>query len=146
MSGRGVAAAVADIIIYDGVCVLCSRSMRFVAARDRAERFRFVPLQSPYGRQLAGRYGIAVENPQTVVAVSDGVATQRSDAAIAVLLRLPRYGWVRMLRAVPRPVRDALYDLIARHRYAWFGRYDRCPRPPAELAARVIEEVPGAEP
>src|SRR5881394_2332795 len=84
-----------DLILYDGVCVLCSRSMRFVATRDTARRFSFVPLQSPYGVKLAQRFGLSMENPATYVAIIDGVPMFRSDATLAILARLPRYGWTR---------------------------------------------------
>ena len=131
-----------DLIVYDGVCVLCSRSVRFVAARDTAERFRFVPLQSPYGRDLAARHGIALDAPQSIVAIIDGRALFRSDAALEVLARLPRLGWVKVLRLIPRVVRDAIYNFVARHRYRWFGRFEACPVPPPWLRGRVIEHVP----
>src|SRR5580704_2359028 len=135
-----------DLIVYDGVCVLCSRSIRFVAAHDRAARFRFVPLQSAYGRQLAERHGISVEAPDTFVAIIDGAASFRSQAWLNIMARLPGFGWTGILRIVPRPLRDAAYDLIARNRYHWFGRTDRCERPPPDLAARVIEDIPPTAP
>jgi predicted DCC family thiol-disulfide oxidoreductase YuxK len=135
-----------DLIVYDGVCVLCSRSIRFVTAHDPAARFRFVPLQSPYGRQLAERYDICVDAPDTFVAVIDGAAAFRSQAWLNVMTRLPGYGWTGILRVVPQRLRDAVYDLVARNRYRWFGRTDRCERPPPDLAARVIEDIPASEP
>jgi predicted DCC family thiol-disulfide oxidoreductase YuxK len=119
--------------------------MRFVATRDKARRFRFVPLQSPYGAELAARYGLSTENPDTYVAIIGGVAMFRSDATLAILTRLPRYGWARVLRAVPRVLRDGVYDIVARNRYRWFGRYDACPMPPAGFAARVLRERPEAD-
>lgn len=131
-----------QLIVYDGVCVLCSRSIRFIARHDAAESFRFVPLQSPYGRHLAERVGVSISNPQTFVAILDGAAAFRSDAALGILARLPGFAWTSVLRAVPRPLRDGIYDLIARNRYRLFGRYDQCRLPAPGLAARVIEEIP----
>lgn len=131
-----------DSIVYDGVCVLCSRSIRFVAAHDPAAQFRFVPLQSHFGHYLAHKHGISVERPETFVAIIDGVASFRSDAALAIAARLKGLRWTKMLRIVPRVLRDPIYDLVARNRYRWFGRYDHCELPSAALRSRVIEEVP----
>jgi predicted DCC family thiol-disulfide oxidoreductase YuxK len=133
-----------NLIVYDGVCVLCSRSIRFVAAHDPAGEFRFVPLQSRFGHHLANEHSISVEQPETFVAIVDGVASFRSEAALAIAAKLKGLRWTRVLRIVPRALRDAIYDLVARNRYRWFGRYDRCELPSAALRSRVIEEVPAS--
>ena len=104
------------LILFDGVCVLCSGWVRFVIDRDRATRFRFSPVQSAYGSALAARLGISAEDPQTNAVVFADRALFKSDAAIAVLSSLPRWRWVRVLSAVPRPIRDRAYDRIARRR------------------------------
>ena len=118
-----------DIILFDGVCVLCSRWCRFVTARDRAQHFRFVPIQSPEGRALAERFGIDPDNPETFALVAGDHAYVRSDAALRVLRELPRWRWSVVLRAIPAPLRDAVYGVIARNRYRWFGRLDACTLP-----------------
>ena len=82
------------VILYDGVCVLCSGWVRFVATRDEARLFRFAAIQTAYGRALAGRLGIDPDAPDTNALVMDGRGYRRSDAAIAVLRRLPGWGWV----------------------------------------------------
>lgn len=131
------------IILYDGVCVLCSGWMRFVIRRDRGRRFRFTPIQSPYGRDLAKALDINPDNPDTNALVLGGVAYRRSDAAIQVLSSLPHLGWVRWLRHVPRPLRDAVYRLVARTRYRVFGRHTVCDLGGA-YAEHVITAMPGA--
>lgn len=128
-----------DLIVYDGVCVLCSRSVRFVAERDPEGRFRFVPLQSALGRELAASYGIDAGAARSMIAIIGDKALFRSEAAIGILERLPRTRWARLLRVFPRVLRDAVYDLIGRNRYRWFGRYEACRLPPDWLRARVIE-------
>ena len=135
--------AVVDVILYDGVCVLCSGFIRFVAARDGGH-FRFVPLQSDYGHLLAQRFGIPADDPDTYSVVIGGKPAFRSDATLAILARLRCYGWTRIFRLVPRRLRDAVYNLIARNRYRWFGRHDACRLPDPGLAARVIERIPAA--
>ena len=128
-----------DVILYDGVCVFCSRWVRFVATRDVERRFRFTAIQSPYGTRLAQAFGIDPADPDTNAVIHGGVAYFRSDAALTVLSHLPGWGWVRALRAVPKPLRDAVYGLIATNRYRIFGKYDECFVPDAEMRARVLE-------
>jgi predicted DCC family thiol-disulfide oxidoreductase YuxK len=128
-----------DVILYDGVCVFCSRWVRFVAARDVRQRFRFTAIQSDYGTRLAQAFGIDPKDPDTNAVIHAGVAYFKSDAALTVLSNLPRWGWVRALRAAPKPLRDAVYNLVARNRYRIFGKYQECFVPDAELRARVME-------
>ena len=128
-----------DVILYDGVCVFCSRWVRFVAARDKEQRFRFTAIQSGYGTRLAKAFGIDPGDPDTNAVVHGGVAYFKSDAALTVLGELPRWRWVRVLRFVPKPLRDAAYNLVARNRYRIFGKYDNCFIPDASLRARVME-------
>jgi len=128
-----------DLILYDGVCVFCSRWVRFVVARDTATRFRFTPIQSPYGGRLAQAFGIDANDPDTNAVIHGGVAYFKSDAALTVLSSLPGWRWARVLFAVPKPVRDAVYSLVARNRYRIFGKYESCFVPDAALRARVME-------
>ncbi|MTV17714.1 MULTISPECIES: thiol-disulfide oxidoreductase DCC family protein [Bradyrhizobium] len=128
-----------DVILYDGVCIFCSRWVRFVITRDTARRFRFTPIQSGYGTRLATSFGIDPDDPDTNAVVHGGVAYMKSDAALTVLSHLPGWGWTRTLFAVPKPLRDAVYSLIARNRYRIFGKYETCFVPDADTRARVLE-------
>jgi predicted DCC family thiol-disulfide oxidoreductase YuxK len=128
-----------DVILYDGVCVFCSRWVRFVAARDTNRRFRFTAIQSGYGTRLAQAFGIDPDDPDTNAVVYGGEVFFKSDAALTVLGALPGWGWVRALRAIPKPLRDAVYNLVARNRYRIFGKYEACFVPDAEFRERVIE-------
>jgi predicted DCC family thiol-disulfide oxidoreductase YuxK len=130
------------VILYDGVCVLCSGWVRFVARRDRDRRFRFTPIESAYGRRLAETFGIAPEDPDTNAVILGGQALLRSDAALAVVSALPGWGWVRLLRHVPRGLRDRVYSGIARNRYCLFGQHSVCDLGDASFADRVIVETP----
>jgi predicted DCC family thiol-disulfide oxidoreductase YuxK len=128
-----------DVILYDGVCVFCSRWIRFIAARDGKSRFRFTAIQSDYGRRLAQAFGINPADPDTNAVVHDGVAYFKSDAALTVLSNLPGWQWVRVLRAVPKPMRDAVYNLVARNRYRIFGKYEVCFVGDASFKDRILE-------
>jgi len=128
-----------DIILYDGVCVFCSRWIRFVASRDVELRFRFTAIQSGYGTRLAQAFGINPDDPDTNAVVHGGVAYFKSDGALTVLSNLPGWGWVRALRVAPKPLRDAVYNLVARNRYRIFGKYEECFIPDAGFRDRVME-------
>jgi len=128
-----------DVILYDGLCVFCPRWVRFVATRDVDRRFRFTAIQSPYGTRLAQAFGIDPADPDTNAVIHGGVAHCKSDAALTVLGALPGWSWVRVLRAVPKPLRDAVYSLVARNRYRIFGKYEECFVPDADVRARVVE-------
>src|SRR6201986_389251 len=128
-----------DVILYAGVCVFCSRCIRFVAARDKDRRFRFTAIQSPYGTRLAQAFGIDPADPDTNAVIHGGVAYFKSDAALTVLSHLPGWRWMRALFAVPKPLRDAVYKLVARNRYRIFGKYDECFVPDGDMRARVLE-------
>jgi predicted DCC family thiol-disulfide oxidoreductase YuxK len=128
-----------DVILYDGVCVFCSRWIRFVAARDRERRFRFTAIQSDYGARLALAFGIDPQDPDTNAVIHGGVAYLKSDGALSALSQLPGWSWTRAFLAIPRPLRDAVYNLIARNRYRIFGKYDACFVPDTEFRDRVME-------
>jgi len=128
-----------DVILYDGVCVFCSRWIRFVAARDVARRFRFTAIQSAYGARLAQAFGIDPADPDTNAVVHGGMAHFKSDGALTVLSHLPRWRWTSALLRIPRPLRDAVYDIVARNRYRIFGKFDACVIPGEDMRARVIE-------
>ena len=128
-----------DVILYDGVCVFCSRSIRFIATRDRDQRFRFTAIQSVYGTRLAQAFGIDPDDPDTNAVIHGGIAYFKSDAALTVLATLPGWKWTRALFAVPKPLRNAVYNLVAKNRYRIFGKYEACFVPDADMQARVME-------
>jgi predicted DCC family thiol-disulfide oxidoreductase YuxK len=134
----------ASVILFDGVCVLCSRWYRFVTTRDRNHRFRFVAIQSAEGRALADRFGIDPVHPETFILLADAQPYLRSDAALRILAELPRWRWTAVFRVIPATLRDALYNVIARNRYRWFGRLDVCmlPEKSSELSHQPCRRPP----
>jgi predicted DCC family thiol-disulfide oxidoreductase YuxK len=130
------------LILFDGVCVFCSRWVAFVIKRDREAAFRFMPIQSESGSELAEALGISATNPQTNAVLLDGIAYFKSDAALMVLARLPRWRWVRICWAFPKGLRDRVYDAIAANRYRVFGRLDACMVPTPDVRARFVERLP----
>ena len=128
-----------DVILYDGVCIFCSRWIRFIATRDTSKRFRFTPIQSDYGARLAQAFGIDPSDPDTNAVIHGGVAYFKSDAALTVLWHLPGWKWARVFFAVPKRMRDAVYNLVAKNRYRIFGKYEQCFVPDSDMRERVIE-------
>jgi len=126
------------LIIYDGVCVLCSGWFKFVSRRDARRIFYFTTIQSDFGRGLAQKLGIDPDDPQTNAVLLDGNVYLRSDSALTALLVLPGWGWVRIFKLVPKFLRDAVYTQIARNRYNWFGRYEVCDLGGNEYSGRVV--------
>lgn len=127
-----------DVILYDGVCLLCSHWIRFIAARDNG-RFRFTAIQSGYGTRLARHVGIDPADPDTNAVIHRGIAHCKSNGTLTTLSLLPGWRWVRVLLLLPKGLRDSVYNLVARNRYKIFGRSDVCMMPDKTLRERVIE-------
>ena len=125
------------IFLFDGVCILCSRSVAFVLKHETAPLIRFVAIQSAEGRALAGLHGIDPDDPESFLFIENGVAQPKSDgiAALTHHLRVP-WSWMGAFRILPRPVRDWLYDRIARNRYRIFGKRESCLIPTPETRQR----------
>lgn len=131
------------IVLFDGACTLCSGAVRFLVARDPHARFRFAALQSEAARRAcaaAGHELPAGGAPDTIVVIEHGRALERSDAALAIARGMP-FPWRTAVafRVLPRGLRDALYRIVARNRYRWFGRNEACMVPTAGLRARFLD-------
>ncbi len=131
------------VILFDGVCNLCNAAIHFIIDRDPASVFRFAPLQSPLGRELTERCGLGgaqAEGEETIILVEGGRCSARSTAALRIARRLSG-AWPLLggLLAVPAPLRDAAYRLVARHRYRLFGRRDACRLPTPDLQRRFLD-------
>jgi predicted DCC family thiol-disulfide oxidoreductase YuxK len=132
-----------NIVIFDGVCNLCEFSVNFIFERDSAGQFYFTPAQSPLGASLLKRFGINTSRLDTVVLVRDGQAYTRSAAAIEIASKLDKpWNLLTVFQAVPEPLRDMIYDLIAQNRYRLFGKKDACMLPSEALRKRFLEEIP----
>jgi predicted DCC family thiol-disulfide oxidoreductase YuxK len=128
---------VTDIVIFDGVCNLCARSVQFILKHESEPRFLFSPVQSAAGVRILETHGFSAIEVDSFVLVSDGKVYTRSTAALRIAKHF-KGAWqlLRLLWAVPRPLRDVLYNFVARNRYSWFGKSDSCLVPSAELRAR----------
>lgn len=127
------------VLLFDGVCNLCNASVQWVLKRDRKGIFRFAALQSEAGRALLRQSGLSSENFDTVVLVDGDRVFTRSDAALEIVRRIGGpWSLLGIFRIVPRPLRNAVYDWVARYRYRWFGKTQSCMIPQPEWANRFI--------
>ncbi len=133
------------IVLYDGVCGLCNRAVQFLLKRDRRDRLRFASLQSDFAATLLKRHGVDHKDLDTIYVVLDqGEAREALVAkSDAILLFAKAIGGVwntaRFGKIIPRPIRNWLYDFVARHRYQVFGKYDACMLPDPRHKHKFIE-------
>jgi len=127
------------IIVFDAECVLCSANAQFVLTHDKARHFRLASMQGDAGAGLYRHFGIDPADPETMVVVTGGRVLRDSDAVIAIWSGLGRpWSLLTAVRFVSKPLRDALYRLVARNRYRIFGRRDVCWLPTPDQAERVL--------
>ncbi|WP_118951789.1 thiol-disulfide oxidoreductase DCC family protein [Taibaiella helva] len=128
------------IVLFDGVCNLCSAAVQLIIRHDPGAIFRFTSLQSEQGQALLEAYGIPIkQSPESLVLIMDGKAWQYSSAALRIAGKLR--GWYRLLYPLillPAWLRDPLYRWIARNRYRWWGRKEECWLPAPELRDRFL--------
>jgi predicted DCC family thiol-disulfide oxidoreductase YuxK len=133
------------VLLYDGVCGFCNKSVQMILDHDRRGEMRFAALQSDYGASVVERHP-ELRGVDSVVYVEKrpGAGGERvfmkSDAALRVAAYLGGF-WKLLLAAkvMPRPLRDYFYDLFARNRYRLFGKYDTCLLPPPEVRSRFLD-------
>jgi predicted DCC family thiol-disulfide oxidoreductase YuxK len=128
-----------SIVLFDGVCQLCNRSVNFIIRRDRGGRFKFAPLQSHIGQECLRQHSLSPDEFDTFVLIAGGRAYTRSTAVLRVARGLSGlWPLAYLLIIVPKPVRDAAYQVVARNRYKWFGKREACMLPTAEVKERFL--------
>jgi predicted DCC family thiol-disulfide oxidoreductase YuxK len=128
------------ILLFDGICNLCNGVTQYVIRRDPLPgKFLFATLQSEAGQHLLRRHGLPTDSLDSFVIIENDRAYSRSTAGLRVLRRLG-FPWSLLypLILVPGPMRDLLYDWIARRRYRWFGKRDVCMMPTPDIQQRFL--------
>ena len=127
------------IILFDGVCNLCNGLVRFIIKRDKGGRFKFASLQSDIGQQWLKRFDLAKNEFDSFVLIRGDKYYLKSTGVLKMLRELGGIWKVfYILIIIPRPVRDFIYDLIAKSRYRIFGKQDTCMIPTPELKDRFL--------
>ena len=127
------------VILFDGVCNLCNGTVQFILKRDKQSRFKFASLQGEFGQRTLTRFGLEETNPNSFVLLEGEKIYTHSRGALRIFLHLG--GIWKMLYAfiiVPRFIRDAVYNFIARNRYKWFGKRSICYLPTVNIKDRFI--------
>lgn len=132
--------AESDLILFDGMCVMCSHLVDFVVERDPAHRFRLAALQSPAGERVMGQLGLPTDVLATMVLIESGVVYTESTAVLRIARRL-RGAWplCYLLIAVPPAWRNAVYRWVGRNRLRWFGQRQSCHLPTEADQGRFLE-------
>lgn len=130
------------LLLYDGSCGLCAASVQFVLRHERPHTLRFAALESDIGREIRRRHP-ELWDVDSMMWVEDGTEGERVWVRSAAALRVARYiggPWQAAMIAylVPRPLRDAVYDLIARHRHRLARGPESCYLPPPAVRARFL--------
>ena len=127
------------VILFDGVCNFCNNAVNFVLRRDKKKQILFAPLQSETGKKLLEQYKLPMDDMHSFVFIEKGSVYTRSTAALRVCRYLSAL-WPLCYGAiiVPRFIRDAINDWIAKNRYKWFGVRQECMIPTPEIKARFL--------
>jgi predicted DCC family thiol-disulfide oxidoreductase YuxK len=127
------------IILFDGVCNFCNAIVNFIIRQDKKNVFLFCALQSEPGKKLLKQYEINWKDSDSFVVIENGKAYQKSTAGLRLYNKLPWYWkWTQLFWIVPKFIRDWVYGFIAKNRYRWFGKKDRCMIPAPEVRKKFL--------
>lgn len=127
------------VILFDGVCNFCNSTVNFIIRQDRYQVFRFAALQSEAGQRILQLYHLPTNNFDSFLLLENGRVYHSSTAGLKLYNKLPWYWkWTQLFWIVPRPLRDAVYNFIARNRYKWFGKRETCMLPSPQVRNRFL--------
>jgi predicted DCC family thiol-disulfide oxidoreductase YuxK len=127
------------IVLFDGTCAFCERSVTFIATRDPGGYFRFGASQTPAAQALLARFGETRESTRSIILIENGQLFRKSTAVLRIARRLPApWAFAAVFLAVPRPLRDAAYAVVAAVRHRVAGRSNACEIPPPAIRERLI--------
>lgn len=129
-----------NIILFDGVCNLCSGVVQFILKRDKKRKFRYAALQNKYVENKFKEMNIIQPHSDSVILFRNDKVFIKSDAVIEIskILGFP-WNVLVFCRIMPRKIRDSFYDFIARNRYQWFGKKEKCMIPPDDYKSLFLD-------
>lgn len=135
-------AATKDLVLFDGVCNLCERSVLFIVKHDKAAHFQFCTLQSHAAQAILDEHDYGDDALASVLLLSNGELYTRSRAALRIARHLDGLwpAFYTLFFWVPTFVADPVYNFVGKRRYRWFGKKDACWVPDAELRQRFIDD------
>jgi len=136
----GAVDPVKSVILFDGVCNLCNRSVLFIIKHDRSAKFQFAALQSNFGRNQLTALNLTVDALNTILLIKNGKVYSKSSAALEIARELDGL-WPSfyVFKILPSFIRNVVYHFIAKNRYRWFGRKEACMIPTPDLKARFLD-------
>lgn len=128
-----------SIVLVDGVCHFCQGITKWIIKRDPEGKYHFASLQSDVAKELLEKGGLSTDSMDTFVLIEDGEYYTRSTAALKLAkgLKFP-YPLLYAFIIVPKFIRNAVYNLVARNRYRWFGKDEACMLPTPEIKNRFL--------
>lgn len=127
------------VIVFDGVCKLCNSCVQFIIRHDKQHKIKLCATQSNAGNYLLERHQISINEPETILYVKNDQYFFKSEAVLELMTDIGYRLWlVRIFRRLPLILRDWLYDTVARNRYRFFGKYDRCRLPQSDHHHRYL--------
>ncbi|AWG22543.1 thiol-disulfide oxidoreductase [Flavobacterium faecale] len=128
------------IILFDGLCNLCNTAVNFVIARDKADLFRFVALQSELGKEIIKYIGIDTTKMDSIILYEPQKAYYyKSQAALKIAVHLGGlFPLTAIFQLIPTFLSDWIYDYVAKNRYRWFGKKDSCMIPTPALSKKFL--------
>lgn len=126
--------------MFDGVCNLCSSSVQFILKKDKKDQFLFGSLQGAAGQLYLQKYQLAPNSFHSFMLIEGDKLYTRSSAALRMLKHIGGpWGWLYACMIVPRFIRDAVYNFIAKNRYKWFGKKEACWVPTPALKEKFLD-------
>lgn len=126
------------IILFDGICNYCNSMVNFIIKQDKRKLIMFGTLQSETGQNLLDKFDVP-KDIDSFVFIEKETAYLQSTAALKVMKHLPLYWqWTQAFWIVPKPIRDGIYNFIAKRRYKWFGKKESCMIPTQDVRSRFL--------
>lgn len=127
------------ILLFDGVCNLCNNSVQLVIKNDPKNIFRFAPLQNTEVIKFLDKHTTNFNGIDSIILITPKKIYTKSSAALTVAKQLKGlYPLLYIFYIIPKPIRDLVYDFIAKNRYKWFGKQESCMIPTPELKNKFL--------
>jgi predicted DCC family thiol-disulfide oxidoreductase YuxK len=129
-----------SVILFDGICNFCSSSVNFIIARDTKNRFRFAALQSDFGKRFLKQSGLNTQNLKTIILIEHGKFYTKTGAALRIAKYLKGFWkFFYVFIIIPPFIRNIVYYVIAKYRFTWFGKRDKCRVPSQEEKDKFLD-------
>lgn len=128
-----------SIILFDGICNLCNSSVNFIIKHDTREQFLFASLQSDAAKEILLQFSSKNLNLDSIILIETNTIYEKSTAALRISKNLNGgYKALYLFIIIPKFIRDWVYNLIAKNRYKWFGKKEKCMLPTSEIRNRFL--------